>query len=77
MSIYTKICGINDIESGLLCSNLGADALGFIRYEKSPRFVELDVPLKIQERLDKEIDIVCNQQIENVFQLVKSFEDAN
>ena len=49
MSIYTKICGINDTESGLLCSNLGADALGFIRYEKSPRFVELDVPLKIQE----------------------------
>ena len=49
MSIYTKICGINDIESGLLCSSLGADALGFIRYEKSPRFVELDVPLKIQE----------------------------
>ena len=39
MSIYTKICGINDTESGLLCSNLGADALGFIRYEKSPRFV--------------------------------------
>ena len=29
MSIYTKICGINDTESGLLCSNLGADALGF------------------------------------------------
>ena len=53
MSIYTKICGINDTESGLLCSNLGADALGFIRYEKSPRFVELDVPLKIQERLDR------------------------
>ena len=58
MSIYTKICGINDKESGLLCSNLGADALGFIRYEKSPRFVELDVPLKIQERLDKDLDIV-------------------
>ena len=58
MSIYTKICGINDTESGLLCSNLGADALGFIRYEKSPRFVELDVPLKIQENLDKELDIV-------------------
>ena len=58
MSIYTKICGINDTESGLLCSNLGADALGFIRYEKSPRFVELDVPLKIQESLDKELDIV-------------------
>ena len=58
MSIYTKICGINDTETGLLCSNLGADALGFIRYEKSPRFVELDVPLKIQESLDKELDIV-------------------
>ena len=34
---------------------------------------------KIQKVIsnNKEIDIVCNQQIENVFQLVKSFEDAN
>ena len=79
MSIYTKICGINDIESGLLCSNLGADALGFIRYEKSPRFVELDVPLKILESLDKEIDIVfvfVNPSEKEVKKVIEKFPNS-
>jgi phosphoribosylanthranilate isomerase len=79
MSIYTKICGINNIESGLLCSNLGADALGFIRYEKSPRFVELDVPLKIQEKLDKELDIVfvfVNPSEKEVKTVIKKFPNS-
>ena len=79
MSIYTKICGINDKESGLLCSNLGADALGFIRYEKSPRFVELDVPLKIQESLDKELDIVfvfVNPNEKEVKKVIEKFPNS-
>ena len=79
MSIYTKICGINDTESGLLCSSLGANALGFIRYNKSPRYVELDVPLKIQKSLDKELDLVfvfVNPSEKEVKEVIEKFPES-
>jgi phosphoribosylanthranilate isomerase len=65
---WVKICGITNVEDALTAVNSGADALGFVFYEKSPRSVGSKVVRGIVEQLPP--------TVERVGVFVNQFEDS-
>ena len=47
MRIKVKVCGVTRVSDALLASDLGASAVGFVFWEKSPRFVQPNQAAKI------------------------------
>jgi phosphoribosylanthranilate isomerase len=48
MTVRVKICGITSTEQAQMAQQYGADALGLVIYEKSPRYVSVEQAAKIR-----------------------------
>ncbi len=51
MPVKVKICGITNLSDGLAAAEAGADALGFVFHDQSPRHVALEVAAELIREL--------------------------
>ncbi len=65
-----KICGITNLEDALSCANLEVDFIGFIFYEKSPRYILPEQAKIICDKLAgnriKKVGVFVNESIDKV-----------
>lgn len=70
--IQVKICGITQQEQAIEISKLGVDALGFILYPPSKRYIDPDQILSITKSIPpytKTVGVVVNESLDNLSDL--------
>ncbi|PSQ83588.1 MAG: N-(5'-phosphoribosyl)anthranilate isomerase [Bacteroidetes bacterium QS_1_65_9] len=79
MSLKLKICGITNLEDARFCAGAGADYLGFIQHEDSPRYVRPQQVAKIGEWIHgpKPVGVFVNTPPDEVNRIVRVIHDAS
>ena len=70
---WIKICGITNLEDAQTAVDAGADALGFVFYEKSPRKIDVETARKIVTKLPSSIEkvgVFVNEPVEKILNTV-------
>ncbi|MGC2370143.1 MAG: phosphoribosylanthranilate isomerase [Candidatus Sulfotelmatobacter sp.] len=65
---WVKICGMTNLEDALTAVDAGADAVGFVFYEKSPRNISVEAAREIVKKLPEgveKIGVFVGNSIEN------------
>lgn len=73
--IKVKICGITNAEDAKAAVDAGADAIGFVLYRKSPRFVEAELVKRIVAGLPpfvSPVGVFVNEDMKKVRDLMDS-----
>ena len=74
-SVTVKVCGITRLKDANLALELGAEMLGFILYEKSPRKIEFEALNKFRTELalnsNQMVAVEVAPAIEGVKQMIE------
>ncbi len=73
--VKVKICGITNIDDANAAVDFGADALGFVFFKDSPRYVSPEKAISIIKNLPSfitTIGVFANEHIENIEKIVSS-----
>ena len=69
-----KICGLTKTDQAVECEKLGADAIGFVFYPKSPRYINQEKAKQITSALSKKVittGVFVNKKIDSVLKTVE------
>jgi|HubBroStandDraft_6_1064221.scaffolds.fasta_scaffold123368_2 phosphoribosylanthranilate isomerase len=72
---WVKICGITNLQDAMTAVDAGADALGFVFYEKSPRYVTPEAVHDIVQRLPKSVEkigVFVEQSLDEMGQIAET-----